>query len=772
MSNPPGICYEVYTYVTTLTLPDLSEGYMLTVSDEYRTTGIVNIANSSATGIAFTAQIPGIINGTDYHINTSPEFDFKDTAIVCYKGNFTYSFSATDLVDKDSLSYTFGDGLNSSSMAFAPFFSSLNYVGSYTGNQPLGGTVTINPATGLISGQAPDQTGEYVIAVYVKEWRKGVLIDSVKKELQVYVYDCSLSGAALDAVYQNCNDYKLTFSNQSAAANIIFYNWDFGVPNITTDVSTQAIPTYAYPDTGTFVVKLKVGSSSGCLDSATALAKIYPGFKAGFTVSGSCYQSPFQFTDTTQSPFGNINLHQWDFGDLTTTTDVSGIANPTYQYPGAATITATLVAGNDKGCIDTARQTFVVNNKPFIQLAFKDTLICSVDTLALQASTSGTSFNWSPVATMSGSNTLTPLVFPKDTTRYVFTAYEKGCVGKDTVTVNVLDFITVQLPADTGICKTDTLTLKPVSHALSYQWTELPANNSLNSYTVKYPVAKPLVQTTYAVTANLGKCQDKAQFTVHVSPYPTVDAGADTTICKGTAAYLHGTTNAPYYTWAPTNTLSALNTLQPVAKPTEHITYYLTVTDTTYCTKPVTDSVAVAIIYPIQVQAGNDTTVTLGQALQLAVFNNSSYAYQWYPAYALNNAKIYNPVATFYGSVPDSVTYTITVTSAEGCTTSDQLTVTIFKTEPDVFVPTGFTPNGDGRNDVLKAIPVGISHFDYLRIFNRWGQLVFETSNAAMGWDGTQKGIAGDSGTYIFVAQGIDYRGRTITKKGTVVLLR
>lgn len=323
----------------------------------------------------------------------------------------------------------------------------------------------------------------------------------------------------------------------------------------------------------------------------------------------------------------------------------------------------------------------MVDRSPQISIPFTDTLICSIDSLPIPVTTTGTTFSWSPTTHMLYSNTLNPVVFPKDTTTYTITAYEKGCVGKLAVTVNVLDFITVQLPIDTGICKTDTIILKPVSHALSYVWTEQPNNNTLSSYTVKYPMAQPLVKTTYYVTANLGKCQDKAQTTVNVSPYPVANAGADTSVCVGTLAYLHGSTNAPNYAWSPTATLTAFNTLHPIAAPDSSTSYYLTVTDTTYCNKPVTDTINVAIIYPIQVNAGNDTAVILGQPLQLSVFNNSSYTYQWSPTLGLNNTAIYNPVATYYGNMPDSVVYTITATSAEGCTTSDRITVKIFKTQ-------------------------------------------------------------------------------------------
>ena len=96
----------------------------------------------------------------------------------------------------------------------------------------------------------------------------------------------------------------------------------------------------------------------------------------------------------------------------------------------------------------------------------------------------------------------------------------------------------------------------------------------------------------------------------------------------------------------------------------------------------------------------------------------------------------------------------------------------MFKTGPDIFVPSAFTPNGDGRNDVLKPIPVGIKTFDYFKVFNRWGQLVYVTGEVGKGWDGNVNGTRQQSGTYVYVTQGIDYTGKIIFRKGTVVLIR
>ena len=106
----------------------------------------------------------------------------------------------------------------------------------------------------------------------------------------------------------------------------------------------------------------------------------------------------------------------------------------------------------------------------------------------------------------------------------------------------------------------------------------------------------------------------------------------------------------------------------------------------------------------------------------------------------------------------------------EGCFATDTINIKVFKTQPDIFVPNAFAPGG--RNRILRPIPVGISEFAYFRVYNRWGQLVFHTTEAGRGWDGTIAGKNQDAGTYVWMVRGKDYTGKTISKKGTAVLIR
>jgi gliding motility-associated-like protein len=100
------------------------------------------------------------------------------------------------------------------------------------------------------------------------------------------------------------------------------------------------------------------------------------------------------------------------------------------------------------------------------------------------------------------------------------------------------------------------------------------------------------------------------------------------------------------------------------------------------------------------------------------------------------------------------------------------LLIRVFSTGPSIFVPNAFTPNGDGLNDKIRPITAGIERLDFFRIFNRYGQIIFETNNPEGAWDGTLKGKPQGSGTFIYQVQALDYTGEVLRQKGTFNLIR
>jgi len=188
-----------------------------------------------------------------------------------------------------------------------------------------------------------------------------------------------------------------------------------------------------------------------------------------------------------------------------------------------------------------------------------------------------------------------------------------------------------------------------------------------------------------------------------------------------------------------------------------------------------TDTFRINVTQPIIVFAGNDTSVVANQPLQLNATVNEPTANQfnWTPATSLNFTTIPNPVATFTADqVGGTITYVVRATNSFGCYGQDTITVKLFKTGTEIFVPSAFTPDGDGRNDVLRPVCVGIRELNYFRVYNRWGELVFSSSEIGRGWDGTIKGQPQPTANFVYIVQGVDYTGKVIFKKGNVMLIR
>jgi gliding motility-associated-like protein len=783
ITNPPIVCYQVGYYEFTLTLPASVNGYVVTFQRCCRINGINNIlAPSSSSGATYFAEIPGtgiVASGPE---NNSAQFIGSDTVIVCSNSPIYYSFGAVD-ADKqtfgDSLVYSFcdaflgggqGSGAGGSNTPVPdppspPPYTPIPYQFPFSGSQPLGSGVSINPQTGLITGIAPEE-GIYVVTVCVREYREGKLIATQRKDLQIKITNCITAAAVLKPEYITCDGYTLSFKNETPPSNLIkTYYWDFGLTERFDDTSVLATPTFTFPDTGIYTITLITNKNGECSDTATAFAKVFPGFFPEFDFAGICVNKPTQFTDRTQTAYGVVNSWRWKF-DGTGSGDTSRLQNPTFTYNQVGNKNVELIVGNSKGCIDTIQKVVTVIDKPPISVAFKDTLICNGDALQLEAIGNG-NFSWTPGIAITNANTATPTVSPSATTTYSVQLDDNGCINNDTVRVRVVNFVTLQVMPDTTICLTDSVQLRVTTDALRVQWS--PAN-AFNNDKILNPKVKPTATTTYDVTGFIGGCSTTGSVNVSTVPYPVVNAGPDTTVCFGTSAFLNGSTNGTTFSWAPVNSLSSSSTLSPVASPLTTTNYILTaVSPASGCPKNSKDTVRVTVLPKINAFAGNDTAIVVGQPLQ---FNGSGgVRYQWIPATNLSNATIPNPVATYTGSF-DSIRYQLLVYNEADCVDSAYITVKVFRTNPQVFVPSAFTPNGDGINDIIRPIAVGVTQIQYFRVYNRWGQLIFSTTQNGQGWNGKINGKDQGTGVYVWIVKAVDFTGKEIIEKGTVTLIR
>jgi gliding motility-associated-like protein len=183
----------------------------------------------------------------------------------------------------------------------------------------------------------------------------------------------------------------------------------------------------------------------------------------------------------------------------------------------------------------------------------------------------------------------------------------------------------------------------------------------------------------------------------------------------------------------------------------------------------------ISIPYAVQsvyANAGNDTVVLKDMPFPLqssygSTSSSSPLLFDWTPGTGLDNTAVPFPIAT----LQDDQTYYFTVTTPEGCVATDTIRLEVFKGSA-IYVPTGFTPNNDGKNDQLKPHYIGIRSVDFFTIYNRWGEQVFTTNNSGLGWNGIYKGIHQQTGSFVWMLRATDYVGKVYQIKGVFTLIR
>ena len=776
IQNAPPVCYQIGTYSIILDLQVNDEGYKVVYQSCCRANGLSNISETNA-GATYLANIPGTFTVGNLP-NSSPVFSIRDTVLVCRNRKFSLPFSAID-PDGDSLSYRFCEAYNSLGITdanikkpFPPPYTEMNYRNNFSGISPLGNGVNIQPQTGLIEGIAPEGIinpiglSYFVVTVCVTEWRNGLPISEHRKDFIIRISPCEIAQASLQIDERNCDTYAKSFINLGSSSQIQNWFWDFGVPNRTDDTSTLPDPNYVFPDTGTYRVKLVVNKETLCADSTFSTYYIYPGFFPKIKFNESCKKVAMQFEDATSLNFGSTNYWFWDFGVGNTFADTSVLKNPQYTYTSTGTYTVELIVGSSKGCLDTTSITINVPDKPNISIT-NDTTICVNDPLQLKGTGTGT-WQWLPNKNINTNNIANPVASPDTSTTYYATlTTTPGCFNTDSVKVTVKKFVLLLPLNDTTICLGDTIQVNPISDGLKFNWQ--PSNNILNPNNKNTGIIPSSGKNKFKLTASIGSCTNIAEFTTKAVPYPVVNAGKDSSICFKDPATLKGSGTANIWEWSPAITITKPNEPLSLAFPSGTQQYILKGTSNNGCPKPVFDTMLIKVIPPVIANAGSDTSVVVGQPLQL----NASGAtkYQWTPNIFLSNQNIPNPVAIF--NDPEEIfTYILTASTPEGCVGKDTLQIKIFKTTPGFFVPTAFTPDNNGLNDIFKPIPAGIAKFDFFKIYNRWGNEIFSTNISGKGWDGTYKGQLQEGGIYVWIVQGIDFTGRKHFQKGTVTLIK
>lgn len=453
VNNPPNTCLLRNVYNFTVTLPNIPGGYIIATNNCCRNESVMNINNPGITGASYFIELPARPSQ-----NNSASFKNLPPQIICINNPFVYDHSAID-PDGDSLSYAFGVAFNakittSSNQVFAEFspppYNSVSYATFFSATRPIPGSppFQIDPQTGRITG-TPNLAGRFVVAVYCYEWRNGQIINTVIREFQFVVTNCSKAVVANIPQYSNlfntylveCKDYTIFFENLSEGG--FSYFWDFGVPGVDSDTSNEFQPTFTYPDTGVYVVKLVVNRGSTCPDSITRFVKVFPVFAADFSFSGlPCPNEPISFFDASRSTAKSAESWLWSFGDGSSSDE----QNPIHIYPNGGAYNVSLVASNARGCTDTAVR--IVDIERFRPFAGNDTIIVKGETINFNA-LGGGSYVWTPATNLTDRFIGNPSGYYPDTGRYSYNVLirsPRGCEGNDSINIWVVNQSSVFVP--------------------------------------------------------------------------------------------------------------------------------------------------------------------------------------------------------------------------------------------------------------------------------------------------------------------------------------
>ncbi len=341
-----------------------------------------------------------------------------------------------------------------------------------------------------------------------------------------------------------------------------------------------------------------------------------------------------------------------------------------------------------------------------------------------------------------------------------------GCTTSFVTTVGLTVNLFLTPQNDITICQGLSGQLNPQTNATVYAWS--PAT-TLSNAAIRNPIANPVGTTEYVLAATLGRCTTTDTIIVNVNVAPIPNAGNDVEICYGQSHTLQGS-GGVQYTWTPGIYLSSNSGANPVSTPTLTTTYTLSVRDGNGCQSLITDNIRVDVKRVMSVATFPfDTIASPGEQIQLLA-TSQGITYSWKPTTGLSNPFIPNPVVTV-GAAGDEIMYEVAAINADGCKGEGYVRIKVYK-GPTIYVPTAFTPNGDGKNDRFTPIPVGIKNYNYFRVFNRWGQLLFSTTRLHEGWDGKILGREQASGVYIWMIEGVGNDNKVITKKGTMTLIR
>ncbi|MCB0705888.1 MAG: choice-of-anchor L domain-containing protein [Saprospiraceae bacterium] len=616
-----------------------------------------------------------------------------------------------------------------------------------------GTTYQWSPADYLDFEDIPDATatpvgGTYTYTVF-SESQNGYCSETSTVNIEVIPANIEIINPVTDTV-EICLGESVDLNALSSTPGMgLLWSPDDGSLSSTTAEDVIATPTLST----TYLAALSVGACT-VFDSVYIRVDSLPETALVETIPDKdsyCEGELVTFVFPTYEPFNFPDIeHLWE-------PDI-GLQSPDTLWNLVIEATETLTyyrITTNRGCADTTEVPIIVVPTAVIEIEPANPSICFGEDVQLTATSDDpvTDWSWSPPNTLDAADIPNPVASPLVTTTYVVEGEFDGCPTSAMVTVEVEQLVVPVLPSDRIICPGESIMLNSANDPDAvYTWL---VDGQVVSNDWDYEVS-PSETTTYILLVEKSGCELELEITVTVLPQPVLTVSGDTLICIGFSTTLNGSSNVPgTYSWSP----NADDVPSPVVTPTVPTWYYVSFIDDEGClSQPLQDSVFVDVTDGFNitsVTAMPDTTfennpILLNVTTDPLVLNNPNY--MW----TLND----NPVGDNSASTSvlaentedpngQTFTYSIEITDELGC--SDSGTVDVYVLDSQIEIPSAFSPNSDGLNDVFKPIKNdGVIIVEFM-VYNRWGQQVYNINeDGGEGWDGMQNGKPAPEDVYAF----------------------
>ena len=777
VTPPNNICVEKAVYTTVINLPPTPGGYTVSYQRCCRGPNVTNLVSPDNTGLTLTTHVPG--SETNATNNSSPRFTNYPPLLLCNNDDLVFNHSATD-PDGDQLVYSLvtpysggSSGAPLPNPAAPPNYFPVNWAGGFSAANPLGpgATININPTTGILTA-SPQMLGLFVVGIRVQEYRNGVLIGETIRDFLFKVFNCDISMQAILPVQEDlstfvsyCQGLTVVFENNSYGGTN--YAWDFGVNGISTDVSTVFEPTYTYPAPGTYQAMLVVNPGWPCTDTAYINLTLNNQLSADFSVQDSVciLNNSLDFTGITDGPPTTTFL--WDFGPNASPASATtqNVNNVSFNTSGFIPVSITT---NNGTCAATYEDSIYIFPMPNAGIVLPTNYECNGLTIPFGNNSTGTfNYQWDfgVTGTTTDVSTLTTpsFFFPAGGT-YTVTligSSTAACSDTTTETITVYEPLVVDFTNNDSLCITgnsfnfDGTVSGPSITTVLWDFgpnASIPSSTNVDVNNVAFNTFGTIPIT---LTASFNSCSESATHTIFIYREPSinfrVEPGPRCAPAEVEFTDLSMADSPIFYNWnfgdGGSSTLS-----DPSHTYTTPGSYSvgLTIHTTEGCIDTLNlflqDTV---VIHPSPVSNFDidpkKTDICHADITFSDLSSGANSIFYWFDdstAFS-NEANVIHTYQTSGWQRPMQI-----ATNQWGCkdTSYQELYIEPFV----IYAPNTFTPDGNEFNNDFNAL-FALEVYEWeLRIYNRWGQMIYESLDPNYGWDGSYLGKLAQEGTYAY----------------------